>query len=252
MRKGVLVILTLVALATVFSFAAVTAAKPAGEQPPGLDVIWNAINSLWANATEQQSAMNSEKATRISDDLALWANATEQQSAIDALSGRVTTLEGCDCFDDCNDSDACTMDVYSGGSCHYYPINCADDNACTVDACSLGTCGHTFNENNPNCCESDSECNDGNLCTDDACVASQCVFAPKCNDGYGCTVDTCDSTTGDCQNTRIPESPENPYCCNDNNQCQDFDPGNTCWTCPTQGSCARTCNSVGTCQVACL
>lgn len=97
---------------------------------------------------------------------------------------------------DCNDSQACTSDVCSAGTCEHTPLSgtaCDDGIACTTgDLCSAGSCAGT---------PSTALCDDQNPCTDDACGAgSGCTHTTHtraCDDGVGCTNgDAC--TDGTC------------------------------------------------------
>lgn len=81
----------------------------------------------------------------------------------------------------CDDSDACTTDICSGGSCSYSPVVCDDLDACTNDTClAAGGCNYT------------PFCDDLNACTTDACSGGICSYAPVgCDDLNACTTDTC-------------------------------------------------------------
>lgn len=100
---------------------------------------------------------------------------------------------------DCDDGNACTTDVCSGGTCSNTPINCDDGNACTADSCSNGVCSNT-----------PITCNDGNACTVDTCNSSTgCVFTPvACGPSDGCCPSGCSSGSD-------PDCPSGPVCGND-------------------------------------
>ena len=67
------------------------------------------------------------------------------------------------------------------------PANCDDGNACTVDVCLAGTCRHAI-----------TICDDSNACTADGCnPATGCTHTPiSCADNNVCTTDACDQDTG--------------------------------------------------------
>ena len=97
---------------------------------------------------------------------------------------------GCSVNADCDDGNACTDDVCSGGTCSNTPIDCDDGDACTTDSCSGGVCS-----NDP------ISCDDGDACTTDTCdPGSGCVNTdPPCQDDDGCCPAGCDDTNdNDC------------------------------------------------------
>jgi len=108
---------------------------------------------------------------------------------------------------DCDDADACTIDMCgSNGICSYAPL-CADDSLCTQDTCSAGTCSFT---------DISESCDDSNPCTTDACGATEgCINTPStentCDDGNDCTADTC-NIFGGCDSTPIPNCCGNGIC----------------------------------------
>jgi hypothetical protein len=81
----------------------------------------------------------------------------------------------------CNDGNLCTTgDTCQAGVCVGTPLNCNDSNPCTDDACSAGTCSHSFNT---------APCSDGSACTaGDRCSGGVCV---------GGTPVACDDNDGD-------------------------------------------------------
>ncbi len=103
---------------------------------------------------------------------------------------------GCQNNGDCDDGDACTTDVCSGGSCSNTPIDCDDGDACTSDSCSGGSC---INDPLPACC-GNGTCDGG----EDSCnCPADCGSPPgnetNCTDGVD---EDCDGATdcadGDC------------------------------------------------------
>ncbi len=120
---------------------------------------------------------------------------------------------------DCDDQNACTIDVCKpAGDCGHAPApdgaTCSDGSLCTSgDACSGGTCAGA----------PAVTCNDGNGCTDDACVSATglCAFANNagtCSDGNPCTTgDTCSG--GACQGMAVQDGTT----CDDANKCTVFD-----------------------------
>ncbi len=119
----------------------------------------------------------------------------------------------------CSDGSTCTTgDVCSGGSCTAgTALNCNDGNACTDDACDPGTgCTHANNT---------AACNDGNACTTgEACANGTCSGgqAVTCDDGSACTTDSCTPGTGECTHASLN--------CDDGNSCtaDSCDPASGC------------------------
>jgi len=76
--------------------------------------------------------------------------------------------------------------------------DCDDSNECTTDSCSGGTCVSTP--------RTGSSCSDGDVCNGaESCSASgacESSGALDCDDGDPCTADSCDAVTG-CANTPI-------------------------------------------------
>lgn len=90
---------------------------------------------------------------------------------------------------DCDDGDACTVDLCTGGGCQHVPMNCDDQNSCTVDSCASGICQHAS-----------MDCDDGDACTVDSCQNGACVHPMRsCNDFDPCSVDSC--VDGVCQHS---------------------------------------------------
>lgn len=118
-----------------------------------------------------------------------------------------------ECFaaGDCDDSNACTTDGCSSGTCTHVTISCDDSAACTTDACSTTAgCVHL---------PSDAMCAVGRTCMPggagvdtNGCVrAPDCTTAAQCDDMLFCTIDTC-SGTGSCVHTAR-------VCSDDSNLC---------------------------------
>ena len=126
---------------------------------------------------------------------------------------------------DCNDGDACTVDMCDAGQCSYAPVVCNEADACTTGTCDpqLG-CVYTpvvCSDGDPctidgcvvptGCTFTPILCNDENACTTDACVDGLCVYEPiDCDGGNACIVATCDPAIG-CVTT--------PINCDDSNVC---------------------------------
>ncbi|MBI4716985.1 MAG: hypothetical protein HY763_04215 [Planctomycetes bacterium] len=98
----------------------------------------------------------------------------------------------------CSDTDPCTVDTCTGGTCMHTPLDCDDGDACTNDGCVYGVCNHW-----PDL----ARCDDRNRCTDDLCVGGECSHVPNtatCFDDDPCTVTdvcsggTCVGTPRDC------------------------------------------------------
>src|SRR6185369_1271268 len=97
-------------------------------------------------------------------------------AAVRILDPTLPSCRGCLSNAECNDGNACTVDVCTLGACKTTPINCSDDNPCTDDTCSGGSCAHAFNS---------APCTDGNICTSgDRCSGGSCAggAATDCND----------------------------------------------------------------------
>jgi len=100
----------------------------------------------------------------------------------------------------CTDSNACTDDLCSNGTCvstrNDTIFNCNDFNDCTSnDTCTpTGLCQGTKNDSAP--------CSDGNLCTADQCFNATCQSVPNvtCTDTNtaDCLTPKCDPKTGVC------------------------------------------------------
>ncbi len=155
----------------------------------------------------------------------------------------------CDCLcqtdQDCDDGDACTIDICdpATGACLHFPVSCDDGDPCTLDTCDPATgCVHTpvdCDDNNSCtddrcdpatglCVHTPVNCDDGDPCTKDSCdPAFGCIHVPvNCNDGDPCTIDLCDPAAGGC--VHIPVN------CDDANAC-------TIDQCdPATGSCIYT------------
>ena len=73
--------------------------------------------------------------------------------------------------------------------------DCDDSNVCTDDNCSAGTCAY-FNNTDP--CDDDLYCNVGEACSGGSCTGGS---ARDCDDALACTTDTCNEGTDQCNNT---------------------------------------------------
>jgi hypothetical protein len=186
--------------------------------------------------------------------------------------------------EDCDDSDACSVD------------QCGADGACTraakcgaTEKCCEGSCGQ--------CCDG-TDCDDGVKCTDDECFAGGCTHSPNnvhcdtgeycsatadcrrketcaddagCDDADACTDDTCVTTSLLCEHTASACSdPQKSLCCAgvgcaeccEDSQCNDKDPctkdscsDNGCEHVPFcaegQNCCAAADGSSATCGTCC-
>jgi Dictyostelium (slime mold) repeat len=96
--------------------------------------------------------------------------------------------------------------------------DCNDDNACTVDVAVGASCQHTSLDDG-------TPCSDGSACTlDDVCASARCLGTPlQCDDDTDCTVDACDADAG-CVFQPVSAL------CDDNNPCTDdvCEPGDGC------------------------
>jgi hypothetical protein len=129
---------------------------------------------------------------------------------------------GCDDASDCDDLNACTLDVCVDSLCQNTPVVCDDHNPCTDDTCDPQTGCHAVADDT-------NTCDDGNACTSaDACVSGVCVGgpAPDCDDDNVCTIDACDTLSG-CTHTALS--------CDDGIPCTDD-------TCDPQLGCQHTDN----------
>ncbi|MFH0929391.1 MAG: putative metal-binding motif-containing protein [Candidatus Aenigmatarchaeota archaeon] len=125
-----------------------------------------------------------------------------------------------DCYDGHdNDND----DLIDGDDDDCYECfaneDCDDSNACTIDECVLGACTYT-------CVEDGTECDDGNSNTvNDACYSGSCVGETD-NDGDGYGDDDCDDS-----NPAINPGAEEVCCDEIDNDCDgEVDEGCECST----------------------
>ncbi|TFH25223.1 MAG: hypothetical protein E4H03_01420 [Myxococcales bacterium] len=158
---------------------------------------------------------------------------------------------------DCDDGDACTVDLCdSAQGCATTPVICDDGDACTVEICDpatgcvstpldcslldepcvVGVCEQVAGVcvaeavDGEGCssgsCDSDAACDDADACTVDTCSpADGCTSAAMiCDDGDACTADTCDAVAG-CL--------FEPVSCDDGDACTDD-------ACEAQVGCTRT------------
>jgi len=147
-----------------------------------------------------------------------------------------------DCFSDpdCDDSNECTTDTCTGGTCDNTPVTngtgCNDGQYCTVsDHCTDGVCGGSTrdcssvaDECHDGWCDEAGDqcvpqnksdgttCNDGQYCTvSDQCEGGVCGGNPRdCTDADFCTEDTCNEAGDVCDNTPVLR-PENQDVCGD-------------------------------------
>jgi CTP:molybdopterin cytidylyltransferase MocA len=132
---------------------------------------------------------------------------------------------GCGSPVDCNDTnasvhpnaqEACNgLDDDCDGTLNNPATVCDDGNACTADICSGGVCSHP---------DSSSACDDNNVCTLDSCnPVVGCQYATACDDNNDCTTDSCSPQTGCSHSNRTGA-------CNDGNACTALDlcGGGTC------------------------
>jgi cysteine-rich repeat protein len=207
--------------------------------------------------------------------------------------GVVNAVELCDigivagqpgaCPTDCDDGDACTMDVLSGDSCQSACINSEITSNINGDGCCPAGSDSTLDSDCPVVC-GNAIVEPGETC--DIAIApglgGACPEAADCVDGVACTTDvlvdggTCTAT---CQNDPITLPVNDDGCCPpgatvaDDNDCSAscgdgvVSPGETCDTaiaagnpgaCPTLADCADTdaCTndtlvSAGTCNAVC-
>ena len=153
----------------------------------------------------------------------------------------------------CDDSNLCTTDTCSSGTCVHAAINCNDNLFCTgTETCSLalgcqssGTpcvagqiCDETNNQCNaiPGYCDSPDDCDDGLYCNGaETCnlAVNTCSAgtAPVLSEGIACTVDSCDEV-----NNVVVHTPNNALC-NDGLFCTQFD------TCDANLDCQYSLNS---------
>ncbi len=118
----------------------------------------------------------------------------------------------------CDDKNACTSDVCTGGTCLATAISgdCDDGDFCTVkDACSAGKCAGTV-----------ADCDDKNPCTTDSCdSALGCQHVNNtgtCDDGDACT-------SGDiCKEGACLAGTQNACNCQADSDCAQYEDGNKC------------------------
>ncbi len=131
---------------------------------------------------------------------------------IDAINSlNLAAPPPCSTNADCDDSNACTTDVCSGGTCTHTSINCDDADACTTDGCNTATgCTHTT-----------VNCDDGVACTVDTCnAASGCANTwPACGPNDGCCGPSCNSGNDpNCCQPKNASCTTNSQCCS--NKCR--------------------------------
>lgn len=148
------------------------------------------------------------------------------------------TCSACQQDAHCSDSNPCTIDACTNGSCSHVAVancctvnaDCLDGNGCTSDACTNGSCQHIAIPECEPCNPQSDDCEDDNSCTDDdcipecatgvACAFGRCSREPNedaCDDGDPCTVDD-RCSDGEC----VGEASE--VCCDVDADCDDLDP----------------------------
>jgi hypothetical protein len=118
---------------------------------------------------------------------------------------------------------------------------CDDSNSCTADACTDGSCENVAVTDG-------TACDDGAWCSDpDTCSAGQCAGPTRsCDDADPCTDDLCDEALDRCDNSPVAdppeiEGPEGDPTCSDglDNDCDGLtDAADTgCVSCTVDGDC---------------
>ncbi len=108
---------------------------------------------------------------------------------------------------DCEDGDACTIDVCDGGTCAAKPLVCDGGAGCVSVICDHEVgCRKVLD---------DAACDDGEICTDDICLESgECTYEkdpsndPSCEPATTTTTTTSTSTTTISTTTTLPPSGE--------------------------------------------
>jgi hypothetical protein len=141
----------------------------------------------------------------------------------------------CASDNDCDDGDPCTVDWCSPEFlvCVHAADPCDDADDCTADTCAPAV-GCLHSDTCGAACTSDGDCDDGNACTVDSCAMDGvCVHSIlSCDDGVACTVDSCDPVAG-CSNRFVGAT------CAVDGDCDDGDPC-TADTCGATGCCGHT------------
>lgn len=134
------------------------------------------------------------------------------------------------CFSDvdCDDSDPCTIDTCTDGSCIYTAITaCIDDDGCCPSNCNStndndceAVCGNGICEPGENCsnCLADCPCKVGETCVEGECqiIVITCLSDLDCDDANVCTIDTCQSPgtpEASCTHTMITSCINDDGCC---------------------------------------
>ncbi|KAN0045340.1 hypothetical protein ACTA71_005717 [Dictyostelium dimigraforme] len=121
----------------------------------------------------------------------------------------------------CDDSDPCTTDTCSNGSCFHQIIpnciNCGGNQCFSTDKCNPTKCG----DDGESCVQSPILCDDKNHCTNDICTNGYCISNPvpnciDCSDTACVTTDFCNIQVCSPDGKSCVSSPKN---CSDNNFC---------------------------------
>ncbi len=152
---------------------------------------------------------------------------------------------------DCEDGNACTIDVCNNGMCNSMAVRCPQDMTCNPETgncerepyCGNGECEigewdscpedcqqpecrtdrdcsegeyctpEGYCQPNNTGCQTDADCNDGEVCTNGQCAPGICIPGIiECPEGYTCENNTCVATGAVCGN-QICESGENSDNC---------------------------------------
>ncbi len=170
---------------------------------------------------------------------------------------------------DCDDSEACTIDGYDGSACVHCALpegaDCSDglfcngvescrssvctaenvpviedDNPCTDDWCDEDTDTVMHRCDDSNSCDDGIFCNGVATCNNCACVAAEPV---DCDDDNPCTDDSCDNQADACQYVNNTAACDDGLWCTVNDQCAGGECGSTPRDCEDNFTCtAGQCN----------
>lgn len=124
----------------------------------------------------------------------------------------------CESDADCDDANACTQDICTGGECVHESddpddgVFCNGRETCNRSSGAVSSSGDPCEgSSRPICiegeqrcieCESDAACDDGNACTADSCGENgSCVNTPECSVNLHCAATETCSTSGCCRST---------------------------------------------------